>query len=257
MKPASWRPLARGVVLESLRRKDLWVVAILALVILFAASALGIFGAQGLQVFVKDLAAAVLGLFSTLLAVMVSTRLLPEEIKNRTLYPLLARPIGRFDLLMGKFLGAVLVSWLGFLILCAATCVALLFFRADFEPIMFQYVLGKMMGIAVVCAIGVAFSTFMTPAASATVTALLALGSMALSRALYLAGAGQPSLQWLFEILNGAVPQLHLFDLGGRAVYSGWSPVPFWVMAALFVYAGVYSAAMLGLAWLKFRKQAI
>ena len=125
MKVTVYKALARGVLLESLRRKDLWVVAILGFLILVGASALGFFGVQGLQVFVKDLAVTVLGAFSTIVAVLTSTRMLPEEIKQRTLYPLLSRPISRLDLLVGKLLGAIVVTWMSFLILAALTALAL------------------------------------------------------------------------------------------------------------------------------------
>ena len=96
MKFTAYKPLARSVLLESLRRKDLWVVAILGFVIIIAASTLGFFGFDGLEIFAKDLAVTVLGLFSTIITVLTACRLIPDEIKNRTLYPLLARPITRF-----------------------------------------------------------------------------------------------------------------------------------------------------------------
>src|SRR5690349_3337416 len=58
MKFRVYKALARGVVLESVRRKDLWVVAILGFLILIASGALGFFGVEGLQSFAKDLAAS-------------------------------------------------------------------------------------------------------------------------------------------------------------------------------------------------------
>jgi uncharacterized membrane protein len=51
MNFSAYRALARCVVLESLRRKDLWVVAILGFVILLASSTLGFFGFSGLEIF--------------------------------------------------------------------------------------------------------------------------------------------------------------------------------------------------------------
>jgi uncharacterized membrane protein len=87
MNILTYKALARSVVLESIRRKDLWVVAILGFLIILASSALGFFGFDGLQVFAKDLAVTVLGLFSTIIAILTSCRLIPDEIKNRTLYP--------------------------------------------------------------------------------------------------------------------------------------------------------------------------
>ncbi len=258
MKLRVYKALARGVVLESLRRKDLWVVAILGFLILLASGALGFFGASGLEVFVKDLAVTVLGMFSTAMAVLVSCRLIPEEVRQRTLYPLLARPISRFDLLFGKFVGAVLVTWIGFAMLAALTALALASFKVPFEAIMLQYLLAKAMGLAVVCAVGIALSTLMTPPAAATTGFVLAFGSGMIVRALVMGyEAAPPGAQWGFKLLNGALPQFGLFDLGGRAVYFGWSTVPLWVMGSLALYMVLYSSAMLGVSWLRFRKQAI
>ncbi|MEZ0327620.1 MAG: ABC transporter permease subunit [Fimbriimonas sp.] len=251
-----WKALARGVWLESLRRKDLWVVAILGLLILIAAGALGIFGVSGLGIFLKDLAAGVLSVASTIVAVMISTRLLPDEIRQRTLYPLLARPVSRLDLLLGKLLGAIAVSWFSFLMLALLTGVALLMFRVPFELVMLQYLFVKMMGLAMVCALGLTLSTFMTPAAAATLTMILAFASAMISRALYMAGSGQPSMTWLYKIVNGVVPQVHLFDLGALATYS-WPPLSTAVVSILFAYGLVYSAGLMSLAWLKFRREAI
>jgi ABC-type transport system involved in multi-copper enzyme maturation permease subunit len=120
------------VVLESVRRKDLWVVAILGFLIVSAAGALGFFGIEGLEIFAKDLAVTVLGMFSTIVAVLTSSRMLPDEIRQRTLYPLLARPISRFDLLIGKLLGSILVSWIAFLMLAGLTAAALVSFGVGF-----------------------------------------------------------------------------------------------------------------------------
>lgn len=251
------RVLARGVVLDALRRKDLWVIAIVGVLILSGSSALGIFGVDGLEVFIKDLAVTVVGLFSTIAAVLTACRVLPDEIRNRTLYPLLARPISRMDLLVGKFAGAVVVSWIGFLLLAALTGIAIFFLRVSFEPVMLQYLLAKMMGLAVICAIGLGLSTCMTPNAAATLTFLLAFGSPMFARALQMAYQSQPGLGGVFQLINAILPQVHLFDMGGRAVYLHWSPVPAWVLLGLAAYMAVYTAAVLGLSWLRFRRQAL
>jgi ABC-type transport system involved in multi-copper enzyme maturation permease subunit len=253
-----WKALARGVLLESLRRKDLWVVAILGFLIICAAGALGFFGITGLEAFAKDLGVTVLGLFSTIMAVLTSCRLLPDEIKQRTLYPLLSRPISRFDLLFGKWLGAVLVTWIAFLLLCLLTAGALASFHVHFEPIMAQYVIAKMMGLAVVCAVSLALGTWMTPQAAATLSFILAFGSTLIVRALLMAyDSGNPAMAWVFKLINAILPQYSLFDLGGRAANIGWAPVPLWVMGFLLLYMIVYSFGMLGLSWSKFRRQAI
>jgi ABC-type transport system involved in multi-copper enzyme maturation permease subunit len=258
MKFTAYKPLARSVLLESLRRKDLWVVAILGFLIILAAGTLGFFGFDGLEIFAKDLAVTVLGLFSTIIAVLTSCRLIPDEIKNRTLYPLLARPITRFDLLIGKLIGAVIVTWISFLILCALTAIALTVFHVHFTPVMAQYVFAKMIGLVVICAVSMTLSVYLTPNASATLAFILAFGSPMIVRGLTMSATSVgPFGKAIYNVVNGILPQVQLFDIGGRAVYPNWTPVPVWVLGFLVAYGMTYSFAVLGAGWLKFRKQAV
>lgn len=258
MKIRVWKSLARGVILESVRRKDLWVVAILGFLILISSSALGFFGMNGLQAFVKDLAGTVLGVFSTIIGVLTSARMLPDEFKNRTLYPLLARPISRFDLLLGKWLGAVCVTTLSFLILCSLTALALALFHVQFEAIMAQYVFAKILGLAVLCAVTLALSLYMTPSAAATLSFILAFGTSVISRGFAMAyDASGSGMKMAFEGINAVLPHYSLFDFGSRAANLNWGPVPGWVMGALLAYAVIYSSAMILISWLKFRTRAL
>ncbi|MEQ1932440.1 MAG: ABC transporter permease subunit [Fimbriimonadaceae bacterium] len=258
MKIRVWRALARSVLLDAIRRKDLWVVGILGFLIVLCAGALGFFGFDGLEVFAKDLAVSVLGGFSTIVAIMVSSRGMTDEIKNRTLYPLLARPISRFDLLFGKFLGAVFATWVSFLILAMMTGIALSLFHVHFEAVTLQYLLLKMIGLTLVCAVGQTLSLVMTTSAAITTSLIVAFGSSLISRALGMGySSASPEVQVLFKALNAILPQYGLFDIGSRVSYSGWGTVPLWVVGSLVIYALIYCGFMLILGWTKFRKQAI
>ncbi|HWA82346.1 MAG TPA: hypothetical protein VG820_02860, partial [Fimbriimonadaceae bacterium] len=100
--------------------------------------------------------------------------------------------------------------------------------------------------------------TFMTPQAAATLSFILAFGSSQIVRGLLMAyDASNPIMGWVFKGINAILPQYSLFDLGGRAANSGWTPVPLWVMGFLFGYMAIYCLGMLGLSWTKFRRQAI
>ena len=253
-----WKAIARGVLLESIRRKDLWVVAILGFIIILAAGALGFFGIKGLEIFAKDLALTVVGMFSTILSILTAARLLPEEIRNRTLYPLLSRPISRFDLLMGKLLGAVVASWIGFMCLAALTAIALATFHVQFEWVMLQYVVVKMLGLVMLCTVTLALSAYMTPQAAATMSFVLAFGTSIIVRALVMANySAAPATKVAFQLINGLLPQYGLFDMSTRAVYQSWGPAPEWVVGALVAYMLVYCSGTMLLAWTKFRRQAI
>lgn len=258
MKIRVWKALAAAVVLESVRRKDLWVVAILGFLIMVSAGALGFFGFDGLQSFAKDLAGTVLGIFSSIVAIITAGRVLPDEIKNRTLYPLLARPITRLDLMIGKLLGAIAVTWIAFLMLAGLTGLALTLFQVTFEPVMLQYLVLKLAGLAVLCAVTMALSAYLTSQAAITLSFVLAFGSGMIVRALVMANeSGSLASIGAAKFLNALLPQYHLFDLGSRAANSDWGAVPSWVIGSLMLYGFAYSVAALAVGWLKFRKQAV
>ena len=55
----------------------------------------------------KDIALGAMSLFTSLLAVIATARLLPQEMEDRTAYTVLAKPVSRFEYLAGKLLGVL------------------------------------------------------------------------------------------------------------------------------------------------------
>jgi ABC-2 type transport system permease protein len=57
----------------------------------------------------KDIALGAMTIFTCLLAVLATARLLPQDIEDRTAYTILAKPVSRFEYLIGKLLGVLLL----------------------------------------------------------------------------------------------------------------------------------------------------
>jgi ABC-type transport system involved in multi-copper enzyme maturation permease subunit len=252
-----WYSLAAAAVLESIRRKDLYVAVILAILMIGAAATLGTFGVRGLEIFLKDVTLTVVNLFSVLLGILFAARQIPEEVSRRTVYPLLARPISRGDLVFGKFLGAFFLSSLGLLLFAGIGVGTLTAFGMSVGSIFWQYLLLRLFSLALICALTIALSLVMTPGATVTISILLSLASATFSQAVLLLDGtvGQAAR----TILRGAyfvLPQLHLFDLSRKVSY-GWKPVDGWVIGALFAYAAVYTVLFLAAAMWRFRRQAL
>jgi hypothetical protein len=101
-------------------------------------------------------------------------------------------------------------------------------------------------------------SIYLTPNASATMAFILAFGTPMIARGLIMSATSVgPFGKVVYATINGLMPQVQLFDLGSRAVYPNWAPVPMWVIGFLIAYGMTYSFAVLGAGWLKFRKQAV
>ncbi len=242
--------------LETLRRKDIYVVLILAVLMVLGASTFRFFGVRGLEIFIKDIAFTALGVLTTILTVMIAGRQLPEEMSRRTIYPLLARPITRGQLLFGKWATAFATAGLSFVILAFTMVLVLAGLGILLKPIFVQYLLLKLLGIGWLCAMVVALSVYLTPSANITLSLILAFGSGLFNRLLLMAHweSGLDAL-WL-NLLYGILPHYDFFDMGKKVVYD-WAMVPWWVVGAMALYAFVSGAIWLLIGWLKFRKQVI
>jgi ABC-type Na+ efflux pump permease subunit len=74
----------------------------------------------------KDIALGAMSIFTSLLAVLTTARLLPQDIEDRTAYTVLAKPVSRFEYLAGKLLGVLLLLVLSLLAMSALFFVVLL-----------------------------------------------------------------------------------------------------------------------------------
>jgi ABC-type Na+ efflux pump permease subunit len=74
----------------------------------------------------KDIALGAMSLFTSLLAVIATARLLPQDIEDRTAYTVLAKPVSRFEYLAGKLLGVLLLLVLSLVAMSALFFLVLL-----------------------------------------------------------------------------------------------------------------------------------
>lgn len=73
----------------------------------------------------KDIALGAMSLFTSLVAVLATARLLPQDIEERTAYTVLAKPVSRFEYLLGKLLGVLLLLALSLVAMSALFFVVL------------------------------------------------------------------------------------------------------------------------------------
>jgi len=113
--------VAQNTFRESVRDKVLYVLLFFAAVAILGSKALGwITIGQDVKV-VKDISLAAVLLFGVLIAIFVGTNLVYKEIDKRTLYTILARPVRRYQFILGKYLG---LAWLLALVTVAMTAIS-------------------------------------------------------------------------------------------------------------------------------------
>ena len=249
--------VAALAILDALRRKDLYVMAILCGLMIAAGRVFAVVGLWGLETVIKDLTFSAVSLCSILLCILLATRQVPEEISRRTLYPLLARPIGRGEMLFGKFLGTLVMSWAALLLASGVALISLASLHCPLGPVVVQYVVLRAFALAPITALSICMSLYLTPSAAVLVSTLLTLGASTFARASTLVGGDAgPAATAALRAFDWLMPRMDLFDLGKKAAFD-WGPVAGWVIGDLAIYALIYTALPLAAAMVRFRRMAL
>jgi ABC-type transport system involved in multi-copper enzyme maturation permease subunit len=246
--------IAYVTTLESVRRKDPYVVLILAGVIVLGAGVMAKFGVEGLHKFVKDVGLTVTTMFSFVICVMAAARQLPTEIENRTLYPLLGKPLSRTAFYFGKYIGVGILSSvvvvLFFLILRALLAVLGIPVGAVFYQALYLRVLSMwFIAAGVLC-----LSLYLTQSANVTVSLLICLCMQLFAHSiLYLHDDLTGVSLRLAEAVYWAAPHLELFDLSKKVIHE-WPAVPGWVLLTITLYGAVYTGLLLAVGSMRMRR---
>ncbi|MBV9008235.1 MAG: hypothetical protein JO354_03570 [Verrucomicrobia bacterium] len=115
--------IARITFIEMARLRVFYVLVLFALALVLGSSFLArISFQQELQV-TEDIALGAVNFFLSLLAILITAQLLPRDMEDRVIYSVLAKPVTRFEYMLGKFLGVVAllsVSAIAMSLLCVA-----------------------------------------------------------------------------------------------------------------------------------------
>ncbi len=98
--------IAGNALTELTRQKVFYFLLLFALLLIGSSVLLVRFSFQDQFQMLKDLSLGAMSVFSTLLAILATASMLPKDTEDRTLYTILAKPVPRFEYLLGKFLGA-------------------------------------------------------------------------------------------------------------------------------------------------------
>src|SRR6185369_14274132 len=93
---------------ESLRARILLGLAGVAFAIAFYSLVVGAFTLRNAPRVVSDLGVASISVFGIAVAIIISATSLYRELEQKTIFPILARPIRRGEYLIGKYLGTLL-----------------------------------------------------------------------------------------------------------------------------------------------------
>jgi len=239
--------IIRATLLEALRRKDAWVLGILMGAFAIVAVSARFTGSTDptAATFMLNLGLSLSVIFSHLLTVLLAGRQFPDEIENRTLYPLLARPISRRELLLGKWVASGLAGLFSLVAFVSLTWIV--------TPPAASMSGG--MGLQFMLALP--FSIFWASALTLLLSLCLPRAS-ALGASLVLVFLGQRISIWLADapLPANLFPRVGALNLGTRFT-DGAPPLAGMEFLSLLAYACVWILLCLMLADGMFKRRAL
>ena len=248
------KAIALNTFREAIRDRILYLLLFFAAVAIIFSRLLALLTVGDKVKIIKDVGLASLSLFGMLMAILIGTGLVYKEIDKKTIFTLVSKPIHRWQFLVGKFLGLVLTLFV-MIFLMSLIFLALLFFHTfKLEMSIFIAILFIFIELVLITAVAILFSCFSTPILSSIFSlAFYLIGHLSWGLEVLIkkmrAGAGRSVAQF-FYIFR---PDLENFNFKTEVVHN--LPIPTGIFFYSFLYGIFYTAFILGLAILVFRRR--
>ncbi len=248
--------LARGTFRETVRDRVFYLVAVFGFLMLASTAVLSPLTVGAQAKIVTDVGLAAMVLLGLLVVVFVGSGMVRKEMEKGTITTILAKPVGRREYLLGKYLGlsltmAVMLAVMGvlFLILTLLSPGAFsLRFVAAFYLTFLE--------LAVVTAVVVLFSTCVSPVLSAIFTlGVFVVGHLSQSIRDFGRLQEGPLMQHLTTVVYYLTPNLEIFNVRGAVVHGDLVSTPHLALATL--YGACWAALLLLLAGAVFSRREL
>ena len=122
-RPVSLRRIAAittNTITELTRLKVFYALLVFGLLLIGSSIFMAEFSFQQEFQILKDVSLGAISIFTSLLAIVATARLLPQDVEDRTVYTILAKPVPRFEYVLGKIAGVLLLLAISTLLMSAA-----------------------------------------------------------------------------------------------------------------------------------------
>jgi ABC-type transport system involved in multi-copper enzyme maturation permease subunit len=252
--------IAVNVFRESVRDKVLYNLVAFAVLLIGASLLIGQLTAGQEVKIIKDLSLASVSVFGTFIAIFIGIGLVSKEVERRSIYALIAKPMSRTQLVLGKYAGLALTLAVNLAVMTVAIVVVLAWWHVQtpvpareaweapaLDPALLTAILLIYLELLVVTAIAIVFSTYSSAILSAAFTfGIVVAGHFGTDlRNFDLVTDSRPA-QLAARGFYYLLPNLALFDVKARVVHG--EPVPPVEVGLAAGYAVLYVGALLTLA---------
>ncbi|PYT79893.1 MAG: hypothetical protein DMG40_14795 [Acidobacteria bacterium] len=242
---------------EAVRDRVLYNLLLFALVMMAASIIAGQISIGIEETVIITLGLSAISLIGLLIAIFIGVGLVSKEMDKRTLYALLAKPVRRWEFLLGKFGGLALtlalnVAAMGVGLFLALVYVKPVFERGDLTVLIAVYFIW--LKLALVVALALLFSCFTTPLlAILFTTGIYIVGLYVQELRNMPMQVMSPGMTLFTKWLSYLLPNFENFNIMAMAAHS--RQVPGALIAQNTLYAAIYCTMVLTGAILVFSRR--
>lgn len=203
---------------------------------------------------VRGVAMGGISLVGAVIAIFLGVGLVYKEIERKTIYTLASKPIPRWQLLLGKYLGLwmTLAAELGFLAILYTVIVGMQ--QGLPGPEIYVAIGMLMLELTLLTTWCTLFSTFCAPTSAAAYSlCIYVIGHFADDLYLFGSNAEDPGAKQLLLFLYRVIPNLELFNIRQEAVHG--LSIPWSEVGYAAAYSGGYGLAVLCVAMWVFERR--
>lgn len=152
---------------EGLRQRILLLLVIFGILVIVVSMFLGPFALGEASKILRDVGLATSSLFGILVAIIIGSTLIHKDIERRTIYTVITKPVRRSEIIIGKFLGLMLLIVILECAMAGIHQLVIYMLEGSFDPHLLIAVPFSLIEIMIILGILLLFSSFSTPALSA------------------------------------------------------------------------------------------
>ncbi len=247
--------IAKNAFREAVRDRILYNLILFVLLITASAIFLGeLAGGQEARVIV-DLGLSSILLFGAFIAIFVGVSLVWKEIEKRTVYSIFAKPVGRGEFIVGKYLGLSATLFLNVAVMGLGLTLALIYVGGGrFAAAIWGTALLIFLELTILTAVAIMFSSFSTPALSALLTFFVFLiGHFSSSLRDLAESLGSRAAIVFFSGVYYLLPNLSNFSFITNTANGASVPMP--MLGASAAYAVIYDIVLISVTVMIFSRR--
>jgi Cu-processing system permease protein len=246
--------VARMTFLEARRNRVAWSLLFFCLLLILTSYLFEEVTIASFDRIVRDVGMAAMSGFGVLLAIFLGVNVVTREVERRSAYFVLAKPIARWQYLLGKMLGVWLMLAVCLALMLGAFLFETLVYRGPVQLVMFQAFWLLLVEILLLTSFSILVSTFSSSIISAFISLGLFVSGHLTSDLFLLSEKSRAGTRRLVgTVLFYALPNLDRLNL--KTQVSLLTPVPATTVISNSLYGLLYVVAFFVLAVAIFRRR--